>query len=425
MKAVLRRTMIAWRDDLHGEVDFNELLVVNTLRETCPRTLDFLREYLRMVAGTRFAGQVNSIQNQSETFERLWNQEGLNEQPKPALIRRLLRALGFGAEENVNAAFLCCRTPQSIRYYDERFRGSEAAEYFTRMVNESLLEGDLRDQEVLAAIRGWTAAPSAQETLPRKLAEDARWGVRTGQFSQALAGGDLLLRLASHHLEVLRSTYGSKSGDNQPGFVSLWLMANERFKYGDYGRWLETEIEKAFPVSLRLVRSLYSTWAPRSVGTREREGLLVLILKLGKQHFGSRDRGDALAAALNPVWPNTLSDLIGHWEDAGYRKKGLTGPAPWSFLCAALIAALEKNPTDITAAVVNLLAKDRQETPLERVPYEFDQTMISGFLGNDAPEAMRLLSRQCELPDPLDEAMKTDVATARQLAAKWLGDRPQ
>jgi hypothetical protein len=79
LKAALRRTLRTW-DVLHGEVDFDELLLVSALLEACPSAVNFLRHVARIaregeIHELRFTLPVIKEERRKELIREHWDRD--------------------------------------------------------------------------------------------------------------------------------------------------------------------------------------------------------------------------------------------------------------------------------------------------------------------------------------------------------------
>ena len=72
LKTILRRTAHSW-ERLHGEIDFDDLLVANVIRFAAPEAYDFLLENYREIRGLERDGLLKDKDKRKERLQAKWS----------------------------------------------------------------------------------------------------------------------------------------------------------------------------------------------------------------------------------------------------------------------------------------------------------------------------------------------------------------
>ena len=438
-KTLLRKTLTGW-EALHGEVSFDELLLINAFRVTNPCMLNFmseLREYLNSAGcwGDSIKDKKKANEEGKQKIEMLFHQHVGNNHLQADRLKGLV---GLLIPKTDRESIGIDSRPILLKWKEERYQSitsTRYTDYWNRILNEDIPEGELRDQEVWKLIDKWKQNPDTCLGLPQKIADDKEWAKKFEQFQSVLEDNDIFLRLASQHMKALRQTYGNKANADSPGFNEIWNVSRERNIKGEKKcDWIKKEIDKSICVSIELVNNLMELWGPEkkpdpspgdNKGTilpEKRKELLKHVIEIMKHNYTGRDSGDRLAKALfsdSSKIPNTLNYLMRwHDEDKKYEREGLSGPEAWRFMADAVLAATEEHPDVMLPQVVILVGKTKSPGS---DTYQFDETVIAKMFNDKKKDLMSLLAKQTDLPTGLDDQTKNDILMARELAQESEG----
>ncbi|HEY3323069.1 MAG TPA: hypothetical protein VGP72_21635 [Planctomycetota bacterium] len=403
LKSAIRRVLRGW-DTLHGEVELDELIIISVLAETYPPALELLRE-LGTSFGMGARGERDAVLNQERqnTIKALWHRyvpdNTAIKDPLEQLMARLLpqcRLQGNSSDALMNA--------QRVRY--KRPTG-----YRERIINEDIVEADLRDQVFLRHLQQWQQKGAANEEFSRLLAVDERYGEKIEQF-EYLVTEEQRLTLASQVLNVLRAQYGCKANAYMPGFLPLWrcvLHQNPRRSLVDL---LINEIERSLAVSLRLTNDLYYYWVNTKenlVTREEKQQIRKRVIQLAREHFCDKpDSAQILLQALDKDFPYSLYHLIFTTErgEAGEDASLFRRASDWVFISGTLILGMQTQPAVLIPQVAALIAKTDRGDPFDPRPAEIDQAVCDELFGQSVRELFVALANEF----PMSTAIPPEIA---------------
>jgi hypothetical protein len=392
LKHTLRRTYQTWQR-LHGEIDFDHLLLVNALRHGAPEAFDFLwQNWNPYDADPTRRGAASQQRNRvyrqlREEWERITEHAEWSRSVVEALIDFLL-------PENV----LLHDADDFAGNRQMRSQGIGAREgrYWRRIVNEETEADQVRDQEVLHDMRDWYTSRNLDARLVEGLVRGADYAATWEHFAEQNDSwdGQTVLCFAGQVFARLRTDKTPRQlPDNPPdGFIVLWRRAHRIVQRNEScAEWLEAQIREAMPLSLQLVLDLYHNWAsPISgiVGLEDREQIRRAVHESAQQRF---QNGQALIRAAHPRQPYELYHLVFPPDQPEGRASILRGTEHWSWLGPFILDALRQQ-THLFAPKVGYLISEhiQMQTPGTYIPRVVPER-LQGMFGDQAEEVIRLL----------------------------------
>ncbi len=179
LKTALRRTYHAW-DALHGEIDFDTLLICTALRHAAPEVYGFV---LQNISGLRGQESGSPSGSRNKAAKKLLEEE----------LERATANVAFDAGEarKLVASLFPHFDADVIKRVGERPQSlavSSPTDYWHRLHAEEIPAGELQDKTVLRAVGEWRrdndarVADQGNKTLPRLLSESEGWREKVSQF---------------------------------------------------------------------------------------------------------------------------------------------------------------------------------------------------------------------------------------------------
>ena len=284
LKTIFRRTRHSWAL-LHGEIDFDDLLIVNAIRFAAPEAFDFILANYREIRGLREEGILKDKNERKEQLKAKWNRDTKNVHWDVTASEELLAFLFPSWDIGGRHRQL---VPQGVQI-------AEPTDYWLRLNIEELIENEVRDQETLKAILEWKKDFYGRHfrglSLTEALFGCAEFAPKFEQFAQGLLDGKDFRKLASCVFAKMIIEQGVKANaDGCAGFIPLWRLAiRSPIDEDEHKDWIIKEIISAIPKSLRLANDLYYYWRHNSQADinikRYRQDLRDPIIKQSKLLF--------------------------------------------------------------------------------------------------------------------------------------------
>ncbi len=430
LKHALRRTSSAWTQ-LHGEVDFDDLLCVNVLRFAAPDAFDYLVRNFDFHAGNLSAPLLLPGQEESEEFppDAIWDEATENAEFNIPAAERLVEFL-LPTDRNSRRF----RKAGPSHHAPQGIRNSRPFCYFDRILAEAIGTSECRDQDVLRMID--QASVSGINELARCMFDSEQFSLQWQQWEERFPVS-LLLPLASELFRLELEKNKSRASHNHDAHRVVWLRSlRHRGELTDTLEWLKSEIRRCVPVSIGFCNRLFGRWAGRLdqsifVGDQSqlqqiRTEVRGLIWSEVKGHFENGKPADLLAV-LNHSEPwhyeqvDQLHNLVLATDaDGGNLDQLFRSPADWSWLAETTIAAARIDPGLMMPLIVAIFARERSE-PKTRQPVldRFDDSIIRGFFGSKANEAVELIQQHADLFEKSSHYPRHRV---REITAAWLNE---
>ena len=335
MKTVFRRVWHAW-ENLYGEVDFDELLVVHALRHCVPEAYAFL---IAEFSAMRRLAESQSTQESLEAHMRAkWDEVerefGLHAQS----VRELFDFLIPGGLGGDGGSFRISDVPQGIAH-------NEPTNYWKRL-NAEEVKDEIRDQDILGPLSLYNRNNFFEKVhglpLPYAIARIEGVGAKVAQFHNLL-GPDTTKRLADEVIDIHLSK-GEKTvresglwggGDSRRGFRHIMGLFKST-QIPDYENWLVEKIIRALHVSLRYANDLYSCYenSYQDSKTSNRIKIVDCAEKIYTNNV------DIFLSALEKDDLYDLHCFAFQYSDAKYGGEGFD-PSRWRWLTDLMERALE------------------------------------------------------------------------------------
>jgi hypothetical protein len=422
LKYVLRHTDNLWKE-LHGEIDFDDLMVATILRFTAGDAHDFILrriDTLRMAArDTTSESSKAAAETQRQEIQADWNETTKKAIEWDAAAAKTLilflfpnAARCFGDERHVDMRV----NPQGVQHW-------EPTNYWDRMLAGELAPTEIRDQTVLRAMREWSESPS-NSTLANDLCLSSRFVQIWEYFANWVPVPDLL-DLASQVLDHIRGRDGAKasSGERHEAVIALWRLAHKE-KCENGQDWLLDQIGRSMAISLHLVNDLYYYWASIHYGVvateQDRNAIRQGLVEQAK-HMLTTDGEDTLIRILNPEYPYSVYQLVCP-PDQNEPPSVLTQPSDWQWLSPILLAAAARAPIQIIPEIVSLVT-DSDYRGAGEFHARWNATLLEGIFAADVRRVMEILSTDFQVASlTCDAVAQLKVQNTRELARQWLNE---
>lgn len=377
LKLVIRHVSHAWAA-LHGEVDFDHLLAVNSLRHAAPETINFLAEHE--------AELLRGLSAWRHDRERL-----------PAVRERFLAAWAAataGVDWDADAALdiLLYVLPQAAEFFREQrshegqpAQGVGNRNYLQRILHEEIGADELRDQEVLTAAGNWLQAPAPDSPFVARLRGSEDFSDAWEHFARrGYFGFDRIYDLATQLFSSFAAPEGSRpdGAETHPAFLSLWRIAHHHVPRRTEGReWIECRLAEAMSRSLALANDIYYYWASVRYGViapGTRWQVRDMVCDRARTQI---DSGDALLRIVHPTFHYDLYLLVFPATDDAPEPEPEGRSEDWTWLAPILRAALVTRPEVMAPKVAYLICEQGGD------PFQgFSQRVNVGHLVRIFPE---------------------------------------
>lgn len=410
IKAALRRSWGTWQS-LHGELDFDDLIVANVLRFGAPEAFAFLSTNFRRIRGLSF--RRNEEKNREklkadwkiQTKEVQWNHERVDK-----LIDFLFP--GWIEDHSVKES-----VPQGVD-------GFNPTEYWIRLNAEDVPKEEIHDQEVLTKLTILKGPQnklmdSNRLNLTSDILHFEGFADKVEQFSFLLNGDDVRL-LASELFERILKEKGRKARENEPGFFQLWRIALKKpVKW--YEDWVLEEIYKAIPISLQFANDLYYYWRNSDEYMvkieKQTENLRKGFIAKAKEIF--ENNPDALIKAIDSDYISTIGQLVIYFSSPKGGGPGFD-PQEWEWLANVLLDAGGSNPHFIIPQLTDLVIEEQHQVGGE-IRQEFKVERVDQLFRKNLAAFMKLLTYEIDI-DKFNMSEKARIQFAQQEARKWLSE---
>lgn len=282
LKHALRKTWLAWQA-LHGEIDIEDLLVLQAISVLNTEALVFIRDHysdLSRMAGHHDREMAEQLREQfhremPSLAEQEWERESYID-----LIGFLFPGLENRSEipESDNPDIerhLRAERRQRPAPNDGKRQHVRDECHFFRAFDSYIYRYAVRDQKVVHDVSLWKAN-AEQSQLVKRICENSEYMTaflhlyEVPTLSPVDLDGPEVLKLTSHIFAQVRQTKPNNATEKSIlSGKKLLYMIREGRTFNDYEDWLLKELKEALPVSLGLVGALEANWLSRRVATAE------------------------------------------------------------------------------------------------------------------------------------------------------------
>lgn len=416
LKIILRRVWHSW-EVLHGEIDFDDLLVANVVRFASPEAYSFILENFREIRCLNVESNSNDREKEKAkaSLQKKWNCTTENAKWDITAAEKLVAFL-FPAFSS---------KPHSLQTNVlQGVQDSKPTDYWSRLNNEEIEIDEIRDQDVLQALNKWKKDNNAicfkKLLLPEALFECQELAPKFEHFAPHFLNGNDFRSIASSLFNIMLTKEGVHANNEScSGFLSLWrLSTRNSIDSKKHNKWILDEILKALNVSLRFANDLFYYWQCNSQGEvsskESRPELHKPLVEKAKCLYGSSPK--RLISVLDPQYMYSISHFSRHLNlpeqgGSGYK------PHEWKWLASLLIEAAEINTATILPQIVQLIFKE--DMGVGDFTHRFDSTFATEFFDERLLEVMSLLAKEFDY-NMFDQRERNFIEYAQKYATEWL-----
>jgi len=420
LKIVLRRVWNTW-NILHGEIDYDDLLVSNVLRYGAPEAFEFILVNLNEIRGLQIEGIARTWDENKNQLEEKWKKIIQNVNWNVSTAEELLAFLFPFWKKMYQADSI--EIPQGVRH-------SEPTDYWIRLNLEEVTEEEVRDQKVIHALNIIKSDPNAicydKKTLIHALYNNEKLASKVEQFARIFLNGNDFRAMAQELFDIILNQNGSAAnGDSSPAFFSLWrLSIRSPIDKKVHFEWILKEVRKALSISLSFANDLYYYWKhnDRSLidANAKVNGLFQElrngILERAETLFTNSPKN--LITVLSSKIPYSVFQFTRLYSS---QKEGGSGfkPNEWKWFMDVLLETAELDHKIIIPQICHLLIHTNRTH--DGYVYNFEIDLAAELFHDKLPQVMEILAKDLETND-MDDSEKQRIAFAKDTAIKWLND---
>ncbi|MHB1183574.1 MAG: hypothetical protein ACYC4A_02595 [Desulfobulbia bacterium] len=419
LKLVLRRAYRIW-GRLHGEIDFDDLLVATTLRFGAPEAFEFLLEYY---------GELRAISR-----EREFQARSLRRTPLDAKFEFIAKGKIWDMySARTLGQFLFpswTEAGSSSEQEITRRQGIQVAaptDYWLRYLAEELEPNAIRDQEVLHGLVAWRASASKAHfrgaTLPLALCTEEEFSHKFEHLCPAILDGYDIRQMAKTTFEQALNLQGINTGkDSIVGFIPLWRLAiRQPIDEAEHIEWVKNEIFKALPRNFRFANDIYYYWkhnreheingSPNRTVTELRSQVVSHVREIFE------DNPNILIEAINPSEMYISSQFCIFFSSHKEGGEGFNA-GDWRWFSDLLLKAGEISPQVILPQIVGILTNE-EHSGRGDFSYMFKDELSRELFGEEnISRLMNMLSQKIS-DDSFDVRERKRIETAQEFASEW------
>jgi hypothetical protein len=429
LRSAFAKTLRVW-EELHGEIDFDDVLVVSVLEAAAPKTSAFLVEkshQLQVLANAGNSGGEDTDKSREELLEN-WKRMRANEGPDSEAEAGLIDFLFPGwrrreAKSRLPLQGVAVVTPTN---------------YWRRLNAEAIADNELRDQVVTRRIIQLNSDNSNGEkrALLDSTANDVlnkvMFAEKLEQFGTGLHA-DVVLEVISAYFTILLQSKVERlprgiglSTREYPGFVELFRMSLDN-PSEQHDEWVILEIARILPDDLRLANDVYDFFraSTRSeIKAKARHpNIRTAAVECARDLFSGNPQGFIWALRNSHFW--TLYHFVIHFDTKNGGGEGFD-MSRWEWLGDVLFGALEMREDIVLPQVVALLfsgTRDKytfkaEKSQFERA-YQFDEELGRFLFGERLDDVMIILAEHVAIENGVEEDARI-MSAAKSIAANWL-----
>jgi len=414
LKLVLRKTYRTWQH-LHGEIDFDDMLIANVLRFGAPEAFEFLLENIIEIRSIQVGINSEAKEKRLTAIENKWTQ--------------LAKVVDWDTSSAKGLIQFLFPTWQD-KYYPPKksnYQGLQVenpTDYWPRFLNEELEIGEIRDQEILSGLRKWKDNPDGRVfhnlTLSSLLCSDEAFVEKFEHFAPLFLNGLEIRRIAAAVFSEAIKLLGVKAkSDSVPGFLPLWRKATRQpIDEKEHLKWVQEEIFKALPVSLQFANDIYYYWKSNSelylYDKKARIDLRKGVISKTKAFFENDPA--RFVSTLDPDSSYISIHLCKTFSSIDEGGEGFV-PADWKWFGLLLLDAGDLNPQVIVPQIVPFIIKVQHLT--HGYSFSFNNDGAEELFGDELPRLMKLVSQEIDLSH-FDPQETGSIEQARETAKQWL-----
>lgn len=415
LKIILRHCLKTW-EQLHGELDFDDLLVANVLRFAAPEAFDFILNNCNELRGLLEEGVFKNRDERQKAVEKKWKSECSRATWDTHSARQLIQFLFYGWKDQ-NNIIRKDAAPQG-------FQVSIPIDYWSRFIRGELRAEERCDQEVLRSISLWHSSPNDAhyrgKSLCVSLYEDQTFATLSERFFCTILDGHDYRRLFSHFFAYALTKHGAEANiDMIPCFTTLLSNTIQHpIDQQEHLSWVEAEIKKALPVSIQLANNIFThfrysseyEYHLRSSDKDLRNNVVIYARHL----FQNQPRN--LLRALAPSQANACVTFAVYHS---LEREGGPGfnPSDWRWFAKLLLSSAKIDKETTTPQLARFAVCNKESE--EGYGLALNEDLIHKLFDSNSKRLMVSLSKDI-LTNQLGNDDRRIVLFAREKAKEWL-----
>jgi hypothetical protein len=405
LKLILRRTLSIW-EKLHGEIDFIDLIIINTLRFGAPEAFSMIIDTISEIRGMELAKRLERDKDAVKAFDTKWDQYCESTNWDATAARELIYCLF--------PVFIGKMHPSP-----QNFQEHTPTDYFNRFLAEQIDPSDIPDQELIRSLLDWKkddrGAHFRGKRIQNELIANKNYCDKFEQFALVFCDGTEMRKLTSLLFEEAIGSHELNASENEmPGFFSLFRMCIRKPVDEDsHINWVSQEIKKALPFSLRFANDIYAYFKANSQDEIRAKQYSPKIreksIEYAKKVYSSPER---FLSAISFDYIYSSYHFVIH--DSNQREGGQGfKPEEWKWFADILVEAAEID-RDLCMPQISCILVDRRGDYRDYT-HEFNADRAKQLFGDHLGTVLNLLSAEFAI-DKLSEEGNAFVKCAREYA---------
>jgi hypothetical protein len=260
LKRALTHTWAAW-DKLHGEIYFDDLLVIQTIKVAACELFHLMVNNINQF--NVFADSRTKADNK-ELCKRVETALDIEKVTDKMLYHKLIQFLfpGWHSPDQSQASkitdfVLATLNPQGIASDND-------VDYFSRAFAEELPENELSDQYVMRLLSDYNSDKYSAAEVMVKIMNLEQFAERVECFGK-LVNPAKVLDLTSEYFKAISIKKPDVEFHNLELTGRMWRMSLDNYETEENHKyWLENQIDKYLPKSLKLANDIFYFWGYRT-----------------------------------------------------------------------------------------------------------------------------------------------------------------
>ncbi len=422
LKHILRHCEEIW-STLHGEIDFDDMLVANVLRYGAPEAFAFLLENASTLRSdldeASRSGQNQQMSSRQNELKAKWESVTSDVSWNKVAVLDLIAFLFPNTDY-----FLGIRAPLD-RLAPQGMRHSHPIDYWERFLGETLAPGAIEDQRVLLSIRDFQNGESTRNELPARILTEPAFAMQWEHLSVHMSRSQLF-SVATEVISLSLTSNGADSTGENEGILAVRQRLRQYARgTAAYEAWLTARILEALPVSLALCNDLFFYWASVDGEFVDEEGMIRLRSVIVDAARAAFNTSAGLLNALGTIREYDLYHLIFPAHKGEVPELPCCTSSDWSWLGPILVNAAVEAPEKLVPQIIPLITEhprkviqDSETGTVRRTKVcEINEQVIVDLFSGHERRLMEVLSRPVA---PRGEVNADTIEVVNVYAKEWL-----
>ena len=303
LKRSLAHTWDAWKK-LHGEIYFDDLLIVHTIRTTAPRLFELIASDIHLFRLFVKTDSKHKSENLYLKVENALKDYGIDSYMYHNLLRFLFPSWKIPSENHnkrlANYVFADESHTQGIALCD-------VTDYFYRLNAEELSDDEQSDQKTMQTIKDFNNGKMPASKFINEISDNANLMNKIEQFGDLLLPSRVL-ELTSQYFDFIPSYDYRRLLDFKLTGMLWRIHFNNPEKPKSYRKWLKAILTKYLQVNIRFADDIYYLWKYRNNDESSRKNASPYVHKMYLDTFKKEFQGkpekliDALPSDPPFIW---------------------------------------------------------------------------------------------------------------------------